>query len=354
MPTPKTMQAAVVEKFGQPLVVREVPVPKAGPGQALVEIFASGVCHTDLHAADGDWPVKPTLPFTPGHEGAGTVVELGPGVTHLEVGDRVGIAWLHSACGHCKFCLSGWETLCLEQKNSGYSVDGSFAQYALAQADYLGRIPDNLSFVDAAPILCAGVTTYKGLKETETRPGDWVVISGVGGLGHVAIQYARAMGLRVAAIDLGPEKMALARKLGAEITVDAKTQDPPAEIQKQIGGAQGVLVTAVSTIAFKQAIGMLRRGGTCVLNGLPPGEFPISIFDVVLNRYTIRGSIVGTRLDLEEALTFAADGKVRATIETQPLESINEVFTRLKSGQINGRVVLQMAEERPMTKTTTA
>ena len=354
MPTQKTMQAAVVEKFGEPLVVREVPVPKPGPGQALVEIFASGVCHTDLHAADGDWPVKPTLPFTPGHEGAGTVAELGPGVTHLKVGDRVGIAWLHSACGHCKFCLSGWETLCLEQKNSGYSVDGSFAQYALAQADYLGRIPDNLSFVDAAPILCAGVTTYKGLKETETRPGEWVVISGVGGLGHVAIQYARAMGLRVAAIDLGPEKMALARKLGAEITVDAKTQDPPAEIQKQIGGAQGVLVTAVSTIAFKQAIGMLRRGGTCVLNGLPPGEFPISIFDVVLNRYTIRGSIVGTRLDLEEALTFAADGKVRATIETQPLQSINDVFARLKSGQVNGRVVLEMREERPRTKTTTA
>jgi propanol-preferring alcohol dehydrogenase len=272
----------------------------------------------------------------------------------LKEGDRVGIAWLHSACGHCKFCLSGWETLCLEQKNSGYSVDGSFAQYALAQADYLGRIPDNLSFVDAAPILCAGVTTYKGLKETETRPGEWVVISGVGGLGHVAIQYARAMGLRVAAIDLGPEKMALARKLGAEITVDAKTQDPPTEIQKQIGGAQGVLVTAVSTIAFKQAIGMLRRGGTCVLNGLPPGEFPISIFDVVLNRYTIRGSIVGTRLDLEEALTFAADGKVRATIETQPLQSINDVFARLESGQVNGRVVLQMRQERPITKTTAA
>jgi propanol-preferring alcohol dehydrogenase len=162
------------------------------------------------------------------------------------------------------------------------------------------------------------------------------------------------MGLRVAAIDLGPEKMALARKLGAEITVDAKTQDPPTEIQKQIGGAQGVLVTAVSTIAFKQAIGMLRRGGTCVLNGLPPGEFPISIFDVVLNRYTIRGSIVGTRLDLEEALTFAADGKVRATIETQPLQSINDVFARLKSGQVNGRVVLQMRQERPITKTTAA
>ena len=345
MGIPRTMKAAIVERFGQPLVIREVPVPTPGPGQALVEIIASGVCHTDLHAADGDWPVKPTLPFTPGHEGAGIVVALGQGVTHLKEGDRVGIAWLHSACGHCEFCLSGWETLCLEQKNSGYSVNGSFAQFALAQADYLGRIPGNLSFVDAAPILCAGVTTYKGLKETGARPGEWVVISGVGGLGHVAVQYAKAMGLHVAAVDLGPEKMALARTLGAEIAIDARSQDPSAEIQKQIGGAQGVLVTAVSTGAFKQAIGMLRRGGTCVLNGLPAGEFPVSIFDLVLNGYTIRGSIVGTRLDLEEALTFAAEGKVKATIEVLPLESINDVFSRLKTGKVNGRVVLGIAEK---------
>jgi propanol-preferring alcohol dehydrogenase len=346
MPIPKMMSAAVVERFREPLVMRERPVPTPGPGQALVEIMASGVCHTDLHAADGDWPVKPNLPIIPGHEGAGMVVALGSGVTHLKEGDRVGIAWLHGACGHCGFCLSGWETLCLEQKNSGYSVNGSFAQYALAQAQYVGRIPNNLPFVDAAPILCAGVTTYKGLKETNTRPGEWVVISGAGGgLGHVAIQYAKAMGLHVAAVDLGPEKAALARSLGAEIAIDAKTQDPPAEIQKQIGGAQGVLVTAVSTIAFKQAIGMLRRGGTCVLNGLPPGEFPVSIFDLVLNGYTIRGSIVGTRLDLEEALSFAADGKVKAIIETQPLESINEIFQRLKTGKINGRVVLTIGAQ---------
>jgi len=345
MAIPKTMKAAVVQQFGEPLVLREVPVPQPGPGQALVEIIASGVCHTDLLAADGDWPVKPSLPFTPGHEGAGIVVALGPGVTHLKEGDRVGVAWLHSACGHCEFCLSGWETLCLEQKNSGYSVNGSFAQFAIAQADYLGRIPENLSFVDAAPILCAGVTTYKGLKETETRAGEWVVISGVGGLGHIAIQYAKAMGLHVAAVDLGPEKMALARTLGAEIAIDAKAQDPPTEIQKQIGGAHGVLVTAVSTIAFKQAIGMLRRGGTCVLNGLPPGEFPVSIFDLVLNRYTLRGSIVGTRVDLEEALAFAAEGKVKATIETQPLESINDVLARLKAGKVNGRIVLGIGEQ---------
>ncbi|HTV57376.1 MAG TPA: alcohol dehydrogenase AdhP [Verrucomicrobiae bacterium] len=339
----KTMKAAVVTSFGKPLAVREVPVPEPGPGQVLVEIAASGVCHTDLHAADGDWPIQPTLPFTPGHEGAGNVVALGPGVTHLKEGDRVGIAWLHSACGHCEFCLAGWETLCKEQKNSGYSINGSFAEFALAQADYVGQIPRNLSFIDAAPILCAGVTTYKGLKETEAKPGQWVVVSGAGGLGHVAIQYARAMGLHVAAVDLGPEKLTLARHLGAEITIDAATQDPAKEIQKQIGGAHGVLVTAVSPIAFKQAVGMLRRGGTCVLNGLPPGDFPISIFEVVLNRYTLRGSIVGTRKDLEEALAFAAEGKVKATIELQPLDSINEVFKRLKQGKVNGRVVMDLS-----------
>ena len=164
---PKTMMAAVVEKFRQPLQIREVPVPSPGPGQALVQIVATGVCHTDLHAADGDWPIKPNPPFVPGHEGAGVVVALGSGVTHLKEGDRVGIAWLHSACGHCEFCLSGWETLCHAQQNSGYSVNGSFAEYALGEADFLSRIPDQLSFVDAGPILCAGVTTYKGLKETE-------------------------------------------------------------------------------------------------------------------------------------------------------------------------------------------
>jgi len=344
MSIPKMMKAAVVEKFRAPLSVREVSVPTPRSGEVLVEIVASGVCHTDLHAAEGDWPVKPIPPFTPGHEGAGIVVALGAGVTHLKEGDRVGIAWLHSACGHCEFCLSGWETLCPQQKNSGYSVNGSFAQYAIGAADYVARMPRDLSFVDAAPILCAGVTTYKGLKETETRPGEWVVISGVGGLGHIAIQYAKAMGLHVVAVDLGPEKMALAHKLGAEITIDAKTQNPAAEVQKQIGGAHGVLVTAVSTTAFKQAIGMLRRGGTCVLNGLPAGEFPISIFNLVLNRYTVRGSIVGTRLDMEEALAFAAEGKVKATIEMHPLESINEIFDRLKAGHVYGRVVLAIGE----------
>ncbi len=347
----KTMKAAVVEKFGEPLKIREVPIPTPGPGQVLVEVAASGVCHTDLHAAEGDWPIKPTPPFIPGHEGAGIVAALGQGVKHLKEGDRVGIAWLHSACGYCEFCLTGWETLCLQQHNSGYSVNGSFAQYALGQADYLGRIPDKLSFIEAAPILCAGVTTYKGLKETNARPGEWVVISGVGGLGHVAVQYAKAMGLHVAAIDIGPEKMKLAKSLGADLTVDVREENPVEAIQLKIGGAHGVLVTAVSLPAFKQAIGMLRRGGTCVLNGLPPGEFPVSVFDLVLNGQTVKGSIVGTRKDLEESLQFAAEGKVKATIETLPLGSINDIFDRMKKGKINGRIVLDIAND-PETKKT--
>ena len=350
----KTMKAAFVEKFGEPLKIREVPIPDPGQGEALVEVVASGVCHTDVHAAEGDWPVKPTLPFTPGHEGAGFVAKLGPGVKHLKEGDRVGIAWLHSACGHCEFCLTGWETLCPEQEMSGYTVNGSFAEFALGQADYLGRIPENLSFIDAAPILCAGVTTYKGLKQTQARPGEWVVISGVGGLGHVAIQYAKAMGLHVAAIDIGPEKLQLARELGAEVTVDAKEEDVVQAIQKQTGGVHGALVTAVSLPAFKQALGTLRRGGTCVLNGLPPGEFPVPIFDLVLNGQTVRGSIVGTRKDLEEALQFAAEGKVKATIEQQPLGSINDIFDRLKKGKVNGRIVLDIAGESGAKKSTGA
>jgi len=337
------MMAAVVHEFGKPLAIEEVAVPTAGPGQILVKMAATGVCHTDLHAADGDWPVKPPLPFIPGHEGAGTVAAVGPGVTTVKEGDRVGVPWLHCACGMCEYCLTGWETLCAEQQNTGYSLNGGFAEYVLARAAYVGKLPASVDFIAVAPILCAGVTTYKGLKETDARPGQWVIISGIGGLGHIAVQYATAMGLHVGAVDVDDGKLALARSLGAEVTVNATTSDPAGEAQRTIGGAHAVLITAVSREAFRQAIGMLRRGGTCVLVGLPPGEFPTPIFDVVLKRLTIRGSIVGTRKDLQEALEFAAEGKVRATTETQPLEAINDVFGRLRKGAVQGRVVLEVA-----------
>jgi propanol-preferring alcohol dehydrogenase len=339
----RTMKAAVVRNFGKPLSIEEVPVPTPGPGQVLVKIVASGVCHTDLHAAQGDWPVKPAVPFIPGHEGTGYVTDLGSGVTSLKEGDRVGVPWLHSACGACEHCITGWETLCGSQKNTGYSVNGGFAEYVVAQASHVGRIPASVSFADAAPVLCAGVTTYKGLKETEVRPGQWVVISGVGGLGHMAVQYAKAMGMRVAAVDIGEEKLELARLLGAEIALDAR-KDPVTELQRLIGGAHGVLVTAVSNEAFHQSIGMLRPHGTCALVGLPPGDFATPIFEVVLKRLTIRGSIVGTRADLQESLDLAAIGRVRAAIERQPLEAINDVFDRMRRGAIYGRVVLSIGD----------
>src|ERR1043166_6059558 len=302
------MKAAVVREFGKPLAIDEVPVPQPDENQILVRIAATGICHTDLHAAHGDWPVKPEPPFVPGHEGYGTVVALGEGVTDLKLGDKVGNAWLWSACGSCEYCRTGWETLCESQQNGGYSVNGSFGTYMLVNAAYAARIPDGVDPLEVAPILCAGVTVYKGLKVTDTRPGQWVAISGIGGLGHIAVQYARAMGLRVGALDIDDSKLALATRLGAEVVVNARTCDVVAEVQKATGGVHGVLVTAVHPQAFGQAIGLARRGGTIVFNGLPPGDFPAPIFDIVLKGLTIRGSIVGTRQDMAAALDFYARG----------------------------------------------
>jgi propanol-preferring alcohol dehydrogenase len=340
---PKLMKAAVVRSFGKPLTIEEVAIPTPGPGEVLVRIVAMGVCHTDLHAADGDWPVKPTPPFIPGHEGAGIVAALGAGVTSLKEGDPVGIAWLHDACGACEHCMTGWETLCEKQNDSGYSVNGTFAEYAIGSAAYVARLPERPDFAGLAPILCAGVTTYKGLKETEARPGEWVAISGIGGLGHVAVQYAKAMGLHVVALDVTEEKLALARTLGADVAVNAASPDAIEQVVKATsGGAHGVLVTAVSPSAFVQALHMARRRGTVSLVGLPPGDFATPIFEVVLKRITIRGSIVGTRKDLAEAIAFAAEGKVRSHIHQARLEDINGIFSSLKEGKVDGRMVITM------------
>jgi propanol-preferring alcohol dehydrogenase len=339
------MQAAVVEQFGKPLVLKELDIPEPGPGQILVKTEACGVCHTDLHAANGDWPLKPTLPFTPGHEGIGIVTALGSGVTAVKEGDRVGVPWLYSACGHCEFCLAAREPVCAEAQFGGYTKNGGFAEYIVADPNYVARIPAGLAAREAAPLICAGITSYKGIKETQARPGEWVVVSGVGGLGHLGIQYAKAMGLHVCAVDIDDGKLAHAKRLGADATVNARDGDPIAAVRKATGGgAHGVLITAPSLGAFKQGVGMTRKCGTCVLVGLPPGEFPTPLFDVVANCITIRGSFVGSRRDMAEALAFAADGKVKADFELQPLSAINNVFHRLAHGDVPSRVVLEFAK----------
>lgn len=338
------MLVAQVEEFGQPLVLKELDVPTPGPGQILVKTEACGVCHTDLHARNGDWPLKPALPFTPGHEGIGIVVALGEGVTAVKAGERVGVPWLYSACGHCEFCLAARETVCAEAQFGGYTKNGGFAEYIIADPNYVAHIPAGLSAVDAAPLICAGITSYKGIKETQAKPGEWVVISGIGGLGHLGVQYAKALGLHVCAVDIDDGKLEHAKRLGADAVVNARHGDPVAAVVKVTGGgAHGVLITAPSLPAFKQGVGMTRKWGTCVLVGIPPGEFPMPLFDVVANCITVRGSFVGTRRDMAEALAFAAEGKVKADIELQPLSAINTVFERLARGEVPSRVVIDFS-----------
>ena len=340
----KKMRAAQVEQFGKPLVIKELDIPTPGPGQILVKIEACGVCHTDLHARNGDWPLKPPLPFTPGHEGIGIVTVLGTGVTAVKAGDRVGVPWLYSACGHCEFCLAAQEPVCAEAQFGGYTKNGSFAEYIVADPNYVAHIPAGLSAIKAAPLICAGITSYKGLKETQAKPGEWVVISGIGGLGHLGVQYAKAMGLHVCAVDIDDAKLDHAKRLGADAVVNAKRGDAVAEVIKATGGgAQGVLITAPSLPAFEQGVRMTRKHGTCVLVGIPPGEFPTPLFEVVANCITIRGSFVGTRQDMAEALAFAAEGKVKADIELQPLSAINKIFERLEHGDVLSRVVLDFS-----------
>lgn len=335
------MKAAVVQEFGQPLRIEEVPIPTPGPGEVLIKVMANGICHTDLHSVDGDWSIKPKLPLIPGHEGAGILVAVGPGVTQFKEGDRTGVAWLHDACGWCEYCRTGWDALCRSQRNTGFSVNGSFAEYVIGSAPYVGRLPNNVDFAAVAPMLCAGVTTYKAIKETEAKPGQWLVISGVGGLGQLGVEYAKAMGLRVAAVDVTEEKLALARASGAEITVNAKAPDAVTQVVEQTGGGgHGILVTAIVPSAFRQAVDMVRRRGTVTLVGLPPGEFPLPIVDIVLNRITLRGSIVGGRQDLAEAIEFATAGKVHSHYHEVKLGDVNQVFNDMKAGKLDGRMVI--------------
>ena len=333
------MKAAVVHAFDQPLRIEDRPVPEPAPGQVLVRMEACGLCHTDIHAAHGDWPIKPTPPFVPGHEGVGIVERLGAGVAHLGEGDRVAIPWLGYACGHCEFCASGRETLCLEQHDSGYTVDGAYAEYACAEADFVGRVPEGLDPLDAAPLTCAGVTTYKAVKVSGARSSDLVAVFGIGGLGHLALQYARIAGGTVAAVDLYDTKLQLARDLGAEHTVNAATEDP-AEYIQALGGADQAIVLAVSPTACEQAYRSLKRGGTLVLVGLPAdNSFRLPIFETVLQGITVTGSIVGTRVDLAETFQLHQEGRTRVVRETRQLEDVNDAFEEIEKGDVDARLV---------------
>jgi alcohol dehydrogenase, propanol-preferring len=339
----RTMRAAVVTDFTKPLALVEKRIPEPSAGEVLVRIETCGLCHTDIHAAHGDWPVKPSPPFTPGHEGVGIVEQVGAGVTEVALGDRVALPWLGYACGTCEYCVSGWETLCPHQQNMGYSMDGGFAEYARAYGRYVVKVPEGIDPADASPLTCAGVTTYKAVKVAGTRPSDVVAVFGVGGLGHLAIQYAAIAGGRVVAVDLHDEKLALARELGAEWTINAAAEDPVAAIQA-LGGVDQAISTAVSPTAFEQAYGSLRRGGTLVFVGLPADNYiRLPIFETVLQGITVVGSIVGTRLDLREVFELHAAGKTRVIRQDRRLAQVNEAITEVEAGDVPARIVLRVS-----------
>jgi propanol-preferring alcohol dehydrogenase len=334
------MRAAVVTSFDRPLELKDVPIPEPGPGQVLVRIEASGLCHTDIHAARGEWPVKPTPPFVPGHEGVGIVERTGTGVTEHAAGDRVAIPWLGHACGTCGYCVTGWETLCEAQLNTGYAIDGGHAEFAVADARYVVRVPEGIEPAEAAPLTCAGVTTYKAIKVGGVTPGDRVAIFGIGGLGHLAQQYAQIFGGETIAVDVTEEKLALARRLGAAHVVNAATTDPVAAIEA-LGGADVAVVLAASPRVIEQAHASLRRGGRLILVSLPADNaMSLPIFQTVLKGISVIGSIVGTRADLAEVFRLHAAGRTRVQFEIRKLDEINTAIEDVLASRVPARLVL--------------
>ncbi|RIY38755.1 alcohol dehydrogenase AdhP [Psittacicella hinzii] len=339
------MKAAVVTQACDGVELKEIPVPAVGPGQALVKVEYCGVCHTDLHVADGDYGKQPGRVL--GHEGIGIVSEVAPDVTNLKVGDRVSIAWLYQSCGVCEYCTTGRETLCRSVKNAGYTVDGGMAEYCLVDAAYTVKVPEGLDPAQASSITCAGVTTYKAIKVSGVRAGQWFVAFGAGGLGNLCVQYAaKVYGARVIAVDINDDKLELAKKVGAEFVVNGKKEDAVKRIQEITGGgSHAAVVTAVSKVAFNQAVEAVRAGGRVVAIGLPVETMDLSIPRMVLDGIEVVGSLVGTRQDLAEAFEFGARGVVVPVVQTCPVEEVGKVFEDMHNGRINGRMVLDFTLE---------
>ncbi|KAF2857926.1 GroES-like protein [Piedraia hortae CBS 480.64] len=346
----KTQKAQVITKTGEPIEFKEIPVQQPGPDEVLVNIKYSGVCHTDLHAWKGDWPLATKLPLVGGHEGAGTVVAKGDLVDDVEIGDNVGVKWINGSCLACGFCQQSDEPLCAKALMSGYTVDGTFQQYCIAKAAHVARLPKEVDLQKVAPILCAGITVYKGLKESGARPGETVAIVGAGGgLGSLAQQYAKAMGLRTIAVDSGDEKKKLCEKLGSYAFVDfAKSKDVIKEVQEATEdglGPHAVLLVAVNEKPFQQAAAYVRPRGSVVCIGLPANaEFKALVFDTVIRMINIRGSYVGNRKDTTEAIEFFRRGVIDVPIETVGLSELPSVYEKMEKGQIQGRYVLDMSK----------
>lgn len=337
------MRASVVKSFDRKIEIEDLAKPTPASHQVLVRIEASGLCHTDIHAARGDWPVLPSLPFTPGHEGVGVIEQVGADVGNVLVGDRVALPWFGYGCGHCGYCVDGRETLCESQKNTGYSIDGGLAEYAVADARYVVAVPDGVSPRDAAPLTCAGVTTYKAVKVAHIVPAERVAVFGIGGLGHLAVQYAKIVGGFVTAVDITEEKLALASELGADRVINAATTDPAAAIQAE-GGADVAIVLAASSEVFAQAFASLRRGGRLICVGLPrEGAFEIPIFQTVLMGISVIGSIVGTRQDLREVFALHAAGRTTVISEIRNLDDINECMDDVLAGTVPARIVFEFS-----------
>jgi propanol-preferring alcohol dehydrogenase len=336
------MKAAVLREFGGPIVIEDVDTPVAGAGEVLIKVEACGVCHSDLHLAGGDWDMLrgiTKMPLIGGHEIAGVVAALGEGVTDLHIGDRVGVPWLHWTCGECEYCLAGRETLCGKQKITGCMVDGGFAEYVKAPASHAAKLPSSLRAEEVAPLLCAGLTVYKALKNSGLAAGERVAVFGVGGLGHLAIQIAHAMGAQVCAIDISDDKLELAKSLGAECTVNAATEQVPKKV-RAFGGAHVALVTSASATAYETALRSLRKGGTLAVVGMPNEPFKVSAVALVSLEACIVASAVGTREDLRELFELVEKFPIRCHVETRPLEALSAVFEEMKRGAVLGRVVV--------------
>jgi propanol-preferring alcohol dehydrogenase len=336
------MKAAVLHEFKQPLTIEDVSIPAPGPGEILIKVEAAGVCHSDLHLADGDWPQLAAIvkrPLILGHEVVGKVIERGPGVDSPNMGDRVGVAWIHWSCGDCEICREGNENLCPSQIITGATVNGGYAEYIRAKASHVTKVPSALRPDEAAPLFCAGVTVYRAVKKADVKPGQRVAVFGIGGLGHLALQIAQSFGAEVIAVDISDEKLEFARSLGADVTFNAKSAEVVKEI-RAMGRVHAAIVTSAAKSAYEMAFPSVRQGGALVVVGLPAEPLCFSPIMMAATEIRIIASSVGTRDDIKEVLELAEAGKVRCHVESRPLEQINSVFEQMQAGRIEGRVVV--------------